>query len=209
MWPLGNVQWVFVPEKFITLLIAIGGWVAFEVRTIYLLYNKESQSNKYSDSNDVTDNIKELSAHDKALLERFEALIDDGALYFLRHHDFSGTFERRFLDPFFEFADTWKGGRFQFADAAIESRFLRVRETAREFATVAATKTHSAHGNSDMATVKLDSQGRWLNPDAERIELEAAKAVNEAASSLVEAIDDFSSFAHGVRDHSDVSGAVD
>lgn len=209
MWPLGNVHWIFIPEKFIALVISIGSWIALEVRTLYLINNKEIQSNQVKKNSEAKPGQEELSVSDQALLERFEALIDDGALYFLRHHDFGGTFRRRFLDPFFEFADTWKGGRFKFADPAIEARFSRVREVAREFANIAATKTHVVHGNNDMATVNLDPHGRQLNPDAERIELEAAKAVNEAAGSLVEAIDDFSSFAHGVRDNSRETGALD
>lgn len=196
MWPTGAVVWVFSPEKAIFLVGALGAWFLLEARTLYLLYQRPTLASIHTEPH-------QLSRHDEALLSRFEELIDDNALHFLRHHNFGGTFRRDALDPFFEFASLWKGARFQFADPAVEERFGKVREAAQSFAVTATAKTHCAYGNAEMATVKLDPHGRSYNPEADRIEREAAKAVNDGATALVEAIDEFTAFAHGAREDDD------
>jgi hypothetical protein len=132
--------------------------------------------------------------HDVELLERFRTLVTPGHQRFLLTQSFGAPFRRDKLNPFYEIAEDWVGATFQFHDAALEARFAEVRSAIDALTDLTAFWLYPMDGPGNLLTPKTGhDQSHGLQPATR----EAIAAMDQAASTLAEAI---TSFERAARD---------
>lgn len=99
------------------------------------------------------------SRHDVGLLESITNEFTDGVLHFLRTHDFGTPFARVMVDPVHDVA-AWRGVRWEFADAKLQTRWADVQGQDFEFSSALAANTHNITGSTTFFTVHPDNNDR-------------------------------------------------
>lgn len=126
--------------------------------------------------------------HDERLLESFRGLATSAVLSYLRDHDFGGPVPSFVVEPFERMGEVWRGADYEFSDVEVQAAFTPVMACARQLADLTMERLY-ATSNPEMRTVKNDEDRRTGR--RAQVTLDAAKRLNDAASALSKAIDDF------------------
>ena len=82
----------------------------------------------------------------------------------------------------------WVGAAFEFHDATVQSTFAEVRRTAGRFCELVLERIYATHGNPEIGSPRTDEDlARGVQPGT----LQAIREMNERATELSEAIDNF------------------
>jgi hypothetical protein len=128
--------------------------------------------------------IQRPNPHDVDLLKRFRALLDDDTMYFLRTHDFGGSFDAKYFKVFNEISAVWVGSRYQFDDPELSAIWEDLFPKNRELARLIAYNTTPAPGNVDWC------QPYWVHDDWHSPETtQKIKIMNNTATELAELVD--------------------
>lgn len=129
-------------------------------------------------------------AHDAGLFERIMEVIEDGERDFLRNHDFHVSFLRERLRGSREIR-LWEGARYEFLDKAMQKKWQPLKEQFDAFGDLIAVSTspdRNAEGHQTVHPMHHDPS----DPN-ERVR-EEIRALNKAASDLINSFDAFESF---------------
>lgn len=134
------------------------------------------------------ENLTQATAHDIDLYRKFQDLITNNQLEFLRNHDFGASFRTSEFDRVGNFAETWHGPRFELNDKNIDELFSKVKLAADDFVGVLVVKTGPLNQVSGRSSVKRDFDNDFDLP--EHIQ-DGIRELNSKAEKLVEAVDEF------------------
>lgn len=134
------------------------------------------------------------NAHDADLMIKFRALITDNLLDFLRHHNFGNPWRRSRLDAISEFAETWRGARFEFHDRDLNAALDRAKASANRLEEIVAVGSWPDRNNAEVQTVKTDEDYRIGTQPAT---LQKIREMNDTASALVSDFDNLERLARG------------
>lgn len=126
--------------------------------------------------------------HDARLLEAFRGLATPASLSCLREHDFGDPVDSAWLEPFEKIAAAWRGADHEFVDTEVQAAFAPVVNGARRLVGLTSVLLF-AMSNPAMRTVKTD-EDRRTGRRAQSTQ-DAANAMNEAATALSKAVDEF------------------
>jgi hypothetical protein len=132
--------------------------------------------------------------HDVELLSRVRAQLSENLRRFLHQHNFGTPFQRAILDPIDEMNATWVGANFEFDDPVLQESFDSVRRAATTFGNLALQRIHAMDRNPKMGSPKTDYD---LQHGVQPETLAVIKALNEGATELSSAVDDFDRIARG------------
>lgn len=124
--------------------------------------------------------------NDVKLMESFRGLFTDDLLDFLRNHSFGSPWRRSRLDALAEFAETWRGSRFEFDDSDLNRALVNAKESANALEELIASGSWPDHNNAEIQTVKTDQDYRTGTQAGTH---EKIKKMNDAAASLVKDLD--------------------
>jgi hypothetical protein len=129
---------------------------------------------------------------DRQLLQRFLTTLTENEQLFLRMTDFGSSFELQHLNGMTEIHETWHGPSFEFVDEEIQRRFATVLESLRAFRSFVSLNTYYVPGSNVFVSVLTDQDRKEGRSE---ITCERATKMNNDASELTTAIDDFVRFA--------------
>lgn len=132
--------------------------------------------------------------HDVQLMTRFRLLITEPVLDFLRNHNFGTPWRSDRLDALAEFAETWRGGRFEFQDADLNAALTRAKASANDLEERIAVGSWADRNNAAVRTVKTDEDYRIGTQPAT---LDKIREMNASASAVVRDFDDLERVARG------------
>ena len=135
----------------------------------------------------------QIHSHDRELFARYQALVSEGDLDFLRNHDFGVPFAFRWVDGIMEIGGQWHGPRFEFTDQEFEAAFRAVKQDAREFSSAVLEHVHPSRNNPTVATTKPDLVSAQYS-DWHRA---ANKKLNDLATRLANTLEGFERLLHG------------
>ena len=129
----------------------------------------------------------QVSAHDRELFAKYQTLISDGDLDFLRTQDFGAPFAFNSINGVCEIGGQWDGPRYEFSDRELEASFRTVKEDAKAFNSAVLTHVHPTRGNPNVATTKPD------DPRAHYSEWHVAanRKLNNLATTLTGSLEEF------------------
>ena len=121
--------------------------------------------------------------HDQRLYEEFKVILGfDPAIRLLRDHDFGGSFQRKAIQPLFDFSETWDSPEKEFMDTELQIGLATLYEAANNLVNHLAEKTVPI-GNGDFASVFSD-QLRNQGPRPDWV-IQEARLLNKQASQFV------------------------
>ncbi|KRA59762.1 hypothetical protein ASD89_24575 [Caulobacter sp. Root656] len=126
---------------------------------------------------------RKVSAHDRALFEKFKAVFDDNLLSFLREHDMGGAFDMASIEGLREVSAAWKGASYRFDDPDLAVHFEELIADVRRFTNQVALSTHQM-GSSTFAKIGWNH----ANEDASR---KVQANLNELADAVYAKADAF------------------
>lgn len=126
--------------------------------------------------------------HDLELVRRWQALLTEPVRLFLREHNFGDVYLRKNLAALHEINETWHGAKFEFDDPELQRAFQEFLTTNRSLCRLLVERTYVLDANVELAGPKttLDEQQGMQNST-----LDAITRLNELATLLTEAIDEF------------------
>lgn len=179
-WFLWNpAGWTFEWEPVVAFTLTLASFIAADLHDSSSVIG---EAKKQGHPNDVTLAWKLL-----------EALPSNGIIKFLKEHDFLGSFRSEEIRPLNQFLYEWDNPEHEFLDSELESYRKALLKRAGEFSMNVAKYTSS--NMAGMQAVIVDGQRNDFE-QMQRFEVEA-KAVNEAADSLVGAHESFVRAARG------------
>ena len=131
--------------------------------------------------------MPEPHPHDVRLLEQVYATLPLAFRQFLAQQDFGVQFRAGRLNPLHEIAE-WVGATYAFHDRTIQERFGPLRQYAEELSELTSAHLYTYGENPQIATAKADRDREHGLQPATRI---AIRAMNDSASRLAQALDDF------------------
>ncbi|MCV0370209.1 hypothetical protein [Filomicrobium sp.] len=132
--------------------------------------------------------------HDVQLMNRFRQLITEQVIDFLRNHNFGTPWKRSRLDALAEFAETWRGGRFEFNDPELNTALSLTKASANAVEGLIAIGSWPDRKNAEIQTVKTDEDYRI---GTQKATLDKIDEMNAAATNLVRDIDALERIAQG------------
>lgn len=156
-------------EKLVACIVAGAAWLAAELGSA----------------------VREPSAHDIALFDRIQSLLDDDALIFLKEQDFAVNFHGGLTAPVNQIAQ-WHGPNYVFNDSAIQARWEKTSAKIQELSGLY-VKTLVGTDKPEIVTAWLLGYPRHNQPEHAKAEVEA---LNVTASQVYQ---DFSEFVIFVR----------
>jgi hypothetical protein len=155
-------------DPLVPFIIALGAYAKLEV----------SQSARVSKVDDVSiENDADL------FRQLHELLPSHGAIEFVKHHDFGGSFLLRDLDPIGRFCYEWDNPQHEFNDQQLEAQRADLLRAAKYFSHAIALKTAPrAAGIQSAVPGHIDSDGpfpEWVRQDIREIHLAAHALVDE------------------------------
>lgn len=154
-------------EPLVTFLVTLAAYLGAE----FWIANKGGEKK-------VNDIEKKISnPNDLQLFKALTALFSEGVMRFYKEHDFGGSFDRKYLDPLFEFVDGWDNAHREFVDPALEKLRIEFFESANNLSSsIVKNTTPNRHGH-----VSVVSDGMPSGPRPKHI-IEEAKEMNNNAS---------------------------
>jgi hypothetical protein len=126
--------------------------------------------------------------HDADLLGRVHRQLPQSLRQFLHQHSFGTPYRLATLDPVHEMNRDWVGAAFEFHDPAVQAAFAEVRRVARQFGQLVLERIHATRRNIEIGSPKTDEDlEKGVQPGTQK----AIKAMNELATELSAAIDNF------------------
>jgi hypothetical protein len=126
--------------------------------------------------------------HDVDLLGRVHHQLPQSLRQFLHQHSFGTPYSLATLDSVHEMNQDWVGGAFEFHDPAVQAAFAEVRRVARQFGGLVLERIHATRPNIEIGSPKTDEDlEKGVRPGT----LKAIKAMDELATELSAAIDNF------------------
>lgn len=120
---------------------------------------------------------KTPNPNDVQLYKDLIALFSAGVMKFYKEHDFGESFDRKCLEPLFEFVDGWDNAHREFVDPALEKLRLDFSESAQNLSSsIVKNTTPNRYGH-----VSVVPDGMPPGPRPKHI-LEEAKEMNDNAS---------------------------
>lgn len=126
--------------------------------------------------------------HDLDLVKRWQALLTEPVRLFLREHNFGDVYPRKIVAALHEINETWRGAKFEFDDPALQRGFQTFLATNQNFCRQLVERTYVLDTNAELAgpkTIVDEQQG------IQQSTFDAIARLNELATSLTEAIDEF------------------
>ncbi len=115
--------------------------------------------------------------NDLQLYKDLITLFSEGVMQFYKEHDFGGSFDRKYLEPLFEFVDGWDNAHREFVDPVLENFRSEFSESARNLSSsIVKNTTPNRYGH-----VSVVSDGMPPGPRPKHI-LEETKEMNDNAS---------------------------
>lgn len=133
--------------------------------------------------------IGEAHPNDVRLFNRLMEVIPEGERRTYRDLDMGNPIPYRHVEGSGTIAETWHGAGYEFVDKTLNREFKALLEKIRTFSRLFAVNTGPMRGSNTFATVKTTEDiqtGRRSNQT-----LENTAGLNAAATSLIEALDDF------------------
>ncbi|WP_423455955.1 hypothetical protein [Ottowia sp. VDI28] len=128
-------------------------------------------------------------SHDQRLYDDLKATLGfEPAIRLLRDHDFGGPFQRKAIQPLFDFYETWDSPEKQFIDKELQAGLEALYKAAAELSDHLVEKTVPV-GNGTFASVFSDSL-RAMGPRPEWVK-EEARVLNEQAHLFVPLYEQF------------------
>jgi hypothetical protein len=125
---------------------------------------------------------------DLELVKRWQALLTEPVRLFLREHNFGEAYRRKTVDALHEINATWRGAKFEFDDPALQRGFEAFLTANQDFCRQLFERTYVLDANAELAGPKTtvdEQQG------IQKSTFDAIARLNELATSLTEAIDEF------------------
>jgi len=121
--------------------------------------------------------------NDAALFAELQDLLPShGAIDFIKHHDFGGSFRLDNLDPIRLFGYEWDNAQHEFNDSALEAQRKQLLRAAKYFSEAIAYKTSPRRGMQSVVPEDVSSTGpfpEWIRRDICEIHLAAEALVDE------------------------------
>jgi hypothetical protein len=131
----------------------------------------------------ISEVIASQTGNDAALFLRLqEFLPSHGAIDFIKHHDFGGSFILTDLDPVSRFVHEWNNPQHEFIDPVLEAQRANLLRAASYFANAIAFKTAPRHAAQSAVPGHIDSDGPfpdWVKRDIRQIHQAAEALVDE------------------------------
>lgn len=125
----------------------------------------------------VTDNKKTPNPNDLKLYEDMISLFSERVMKFYKEHDFGGSFDKKYLDPLFEFVDGWDNAHREFVDLNLEKFRIEFAEAAKKLSySITKNTTPNRHGHVSVVPDSLPP-----GPRPKHL-IEEAKEMNDNAS---------------------------
>lgn len=134
--------------------------------------------------------------HDVRLMGDFRDIFTNQLIEFLRNHNFGAPWNRNALDSLAEFAESWRGSRFEFSDFELNEILKKVKHSANDLEDLLASGSWAHRSNPDVLTVKTDVD---YSRGVQKSTLDKIKKMNSAASRLVDDIDELEAAAREKR----------
>jgi hypothetical protein len=126
--------------------------------------------------------------HDVDLLRRVHRQLPQRLRQFLHQHSFGTPYRLTTLDPVHEMNHDWVGAAFEFHDTVVQAAFAEVRRVARQFGALILERIYATRDNIEVGSPKTDEdRQKGVQPGT----LKAIKAMDELATELSAAIDNF------------------
>ena len=133
---------------------------------------------------------KKTNRHDQGLFKEFlKVLPNDPTLRFLKEHDFGNSFNRKYVEPLYDFAETWNSVEKEFINMKLEKKKKELHFQAKELAFEIAKRTVPV-GKGDFVSVFSENM-RNSNGQRPPHVIEDAGVLNEKASSFVPLYENF------------------
>jgi len=96
---------------------------------------------------------KKTNRHDQELFEEFlKVLPNEPTLRFLKEHDFGNSFNRKYIEPLYDFIETWDSVEKEFINVKLEKKKKELHFQAKELGFEIAKRTVPV-GKGDFASV--------------------------------------------------------
>jgi hypothetical protein len=129
--------------------------------------------------------------HDVALFKQFRELFDDDMMYFLKMHDFGGSFDRKYFKSFDALNCVWIGSKYEFDDPKMTEILREILPKSRRLTSLMAQYTTSS-GDFEWC------RPYWHNEDFHSPKtIERVKDMNDKATEIAELIDKLEAEARG------------
>lgn len=123
------------------------------------------------------ENKKAPNPNDLKLYEDVISLFSERVMKFYKEHDFGGSFDKKYLDPLFEFVDGWDNAHREFVDSNLEKLRIEFAESAKNLSySIVKNTTPNRHGH-----VSVVPDGLPSGPRPKHL-IEEAKEMNGNAS---------------------------
>ncbi|MCA0248947.1 MAG: hypothetical protein LCH93_20230 [Proteobacteria bacterium] len=131
---------------------------------------------------------KSPTQHDVELFKRFQEILTESDLAFLRTHNFGSPFLRARTNGVFDLAEAWSGARYEFGEPELEELFSKVKMRAKDLAEALAVYTYVHSQNSNLSTALPDRFDDMNVPQHLR---GAIRLLNEQATAFTKSVDEF------------------
>lgn len=193
-WISVNKTWFFSGIG-IAIPLAVIGWLVSTKPNKHVQKSGKNSTNIAVGGNATITSVKNYTSaelqeqsHDQHLFQEFQsALSYEPAIRLLREHDFGGSFNKKDIQPLFDFVETWNQPEKEFIDENLQAALTELYRAARSMVMCLAEKT-SPIGNEDFSVFSNTLRNAGPRPDWV---IEDARVLNEQANLFFPVYEDF------------------